>query len=291
MTLPPRARSHLGTLALVAAGLSVSGAVRADEMACVAASENEVAFQRAGRLKDALKQLALCSEEACSREVRVECARRVVKVEAALPTIVVRATDATGNDLVAVKVTLDGAPFATVLDGRAVAVDPGTHTLRLESAGHDPVSRTLVFGEAEKDRHVTVVMTALTPVVAPAAASASGGGGAPVRTAGFVTGGVGLAGIVIGSVLGGLAISGASRAKGECIGMCSVNTNPVATHDMQTAGTYADASTGMFIAGGVLVAGGVAMVLFGGTTSRATAVTLAPAVLARGGGLGLRGAW
>jgi hypothetical protein len=115
-----------------------------------------------------------------------------------------------------------------------------------------------------------------------------------VRSAGFVVGGVGVAGVIVGGILGGLAIAKVSSSKGECVpaNNCNANTNPAATQDMQTAGTFADASTGLLIGGGVLAAAGVVMVLVGGAPKeRAGALWISPVVTAHGGSLGITGVW
>ena len=77
---------------------------------------------------------------------------------ALLPSMVLRATDAAGNDLAGVTVTLDGVALPTGLNGRAVPADPGTHTLRFEAAGRPPVDKTVLLAEGEKDRRVSVVI-------------------------------------------------------------------------------------------------------------------------------------
>ncbi len=249
-----RAISSLG--AVIAFVLSGECRARADETECVAASENEVALRKNGKLQDALKELAVCSAESCSAEVRTECVRRIGDVQAALPTIVVRATDPAGNDRVDVKVTLDGAAFVGTLDGRAHPVDPGKHVLLFESAGFAPIERTLLFAEGEKDRQIAVGLEEVAgaspaPSSAPLAGtvaillaeapepSAPGGSPAPrggaVRTAGFVVGGMGIAAAVAASVFGGIAIAKVSDAKSHCVPAndCAANTNASATSEMR----------------------------------------------------------
>jgi hypothetical protein len=304
----PYATRVLLAAILIATGLmGLSRSAGASEEACIAASDNELALQKAGKFLDALKELALCADPSCSSVVRAECTRRIVDLRKALPTIVLRATDAAGNDLAAVKVTLDDAPFADQLDGRATPLDPGNHKLRFEAAGKSPLEKTLVVGEAEKDRHLTVVLgdppvrpvgvpalVAVTPppepIAAPPRQGPTRGGG--VRTAGFVAGGGGIAGVAVGSVLGAMVLSKVSAAKGECVPTnCAMNTNPMATSDMQSASSLATASTAMFIAGGALVAGGLVMVLAGGPKREKSAVRVVPLWIVRGGGVGFSGAW
>jgi hypothetical protein len=314
----------MSRVALVAASfLACLGAPRwahADDASCIAASESEVGLRKQDKLIESLVQLALCAAPACPIEVRSECNRRLVRVNTAMPTLVLRATDDAGNDLLAVTVSLDGAPFATSLTGRATSLNPGSHVLRFEARGKVPLEKTLLVAQGEKDRRIVVTLLdahAAAPVVVAPAPSPSV---APVpprpvvpvspietpeppptshgdgrRTAAYVLGGVGLGGIVAGGVFGGLAFSKWSSAKGECNGggsnPCAHNTNSAATNDQQTAGTFADASTGLLIAGGALAATGVVLVLLGRKATPTTGLHWSPTVLAHGGALGLSGAW
>jgi hypothetical protein len=301
--------------ALVASVVTAIPAVaHADDATCVAASENDVALRKQNKLREALKQLLVCAAPSCPAEVKTECDRRLVVLTAALPSLVLRATDGAGNDLVAVSVKLDGVLLVTSLDGRAVPVDPGRHVLTFEAAGKPSVEKTILLAEGEKARQVMAVMGAPVVVSAPAtlvplvppgvdASISSGTSGlllpesstvGSTRLIGFVVGGVGVAGLIVGGVFGGLAFSKSSDSKKECNGpggSCTGNTNPAAKSDSQTAGTFADVSTGMFIAGGALVATGVVLVLTGGSKKSATALQWSPTVLAHGGGMGLSGAW
>lgn len=286
-------------LGLVGVGFTETTTVRADEAACIAASESEVGLRRQLKLQESLKQLVIRASPACPGVIRAECSRRLAEVNTAMPTVVLGATDAAGNDSAAVTVTLDGAPLASTLDGRPVTIDPGSHTLRFESAGKPPVDKTVVIAAGVKDRHVTVVMGAAAVAVAPAAApappTAEPGTGVGMRTAAYVTGGVGVAGVVVGSIVGGMAISQSSRAKNECAPAgtgCAGNTDPAAATDMNGARTLATTSTVSFVAGGALVAAGVTMFVLSRPKRPTTGLRWTPSVMARGGGgLTLSGGW
>jgi len=145
---------------------------RADDDACIAASENEIPLRKQGKLEAALAQLTVCAARTCPQQISAECARRIRDINAIQPTIVLAAMDSSSNDLSAVTVTVDGLPFATALDGRAVPLDPGTHTLHFESAGMAPIDKTLVIREGEKERRVNIVLASTasaTPYVVPEA--------------------------------------------------------------------------------------------------------------------------
>jgi hypothetical protein len=92
---------------------------------------------------------------------------------------VVSALDPTGHDAIAVRVFVDGQLVADGLDGKAMLIDPGVHTLRYELAGSAPVEETVLIREAQKDRTLRVQFQSgpakpgpLAPAVAPIAAQA-----------------------------------------------------------------------------------------------------------------------
>jgi hypothetical protein len=286
---------------------------RADEAACIAASESELALRQAGKLEDAIKQLAVCAAPTCSAAVKAECTRRMQELQAALPTIVLAATDEGGNDVSAVAVKLDGAPLVGSLDGRAIAVDPGTHSLRFETAGKPPVEKSFVFREGEKDRRISVALGAGGAVATAPVAAIAAGPAAPAgvpeatpsprstwngrKTLAVVSGVVGLAGIGVGSAFGVATISDWSSSKNECStgpGKCPNHTQAVS--DQQSASTAGLLSTVGF---GVGVAGlaGAAVLWFtapsrrgeGGSGESAQAVRVVPLIGAGSGGVIVRG--
>src|SRR5262249_57538548 len=93
-----------------------------------------------------------------------------------------------GEGVMGVHVTIDRNTPTESLDGKAVAVDPGGHTLRFIAAGSAPVELTIVVREAEKNRRIMVTLN-------------RGGTGArrmepqsrPVPVGAYVLGAVGLA--------------------------------------------------------------------------------------------------
>ena len=321
MTPPLSSWKHsLIVTAAAVACLVAPKPARADVASCIAASETEVTLRKQDRLIEARAQLSLCAAADCPPAVRTECNRRLVAVNAAMPALVLRATDATGNDLLAVTVKLDGAPFATELTGRAVPLNPGSHVLRFEALGKVALEKTVLVAEGEKDRRIVVTLLeanaaapvivapvpapapAVTPVPQPTAPAApvlppepappaTQGNGR--RTAAYVLGGIGLGGIVAGGVFGGLAFSKWSSATGaECTSASTRGcTNSNAQSQGQTAGTFADVSTTALIAGGALLTTGAVLLLTAPAKSPTTGLHLSPTVLAHGGGVGLSGAW
>jgi hypothetical protein len=176
---------------------------RADDTSeCIAASEAGQSLRDQHALVEARDKLAMCGREVCPAPVRVDCIQLRAQVEAAIPSLVLRARDARGEDASQVKVFCDGAPFATQLDGKSLAVDPGPHTFRFEAAGLPPVERRIVVGEGEKNRLIVTEMAPLARANAPArlsfpaAATRERGARAGLLVPGVVVGGIGVAAVV-----------------------------------------------------------------------------------------------
>jgi len=187
----------MNTGARAIAFLLIVSSARATEPSkreCVAANEAGQDLRRAGRLRDAKQQLAMCVATACPPAVRDDCTDRLRELEKAAASIVFEVKDAQGNDLSAVSVTIDGQPLVTKLDGTAVDVDLGEHTFRLE-AERQSVEKTLVIREGEKDRHERIVLPARVESLRARTATR-----APAIAA-FGVGGVGL---IVGIVFTGV---------------------------------------------------------------------------------------
>ncbi len=216
---------------------------------CVRANDNAISLRDAKKLRAAREQLLTCASPSCPSDVRDECARNLTEVTAAIPTLVLGAQDAAGNDLVAVNVTMDGEPLLSRLDGSAVMMDPGEHRVEMRVAGSSPIGRTIVLREGEKDRHEVL---RFEPVAAKTVRD-------PGRRAlGLVTGIAGLAGIGVGIVAGALASSFWDRSKRECTDAASCSNYGASFSDYASANDWATVSTVAFIAGGAtFVVGGL----------------------------------
>jgi hypothetical protein len=234
-----------------------------------------------------------------------------------MPTVVFLAKDATGNDVSAVRVTIDGAPLTDRLDGRALAVDLGEHLFRFEPGQGPVVTKKLVIHEGEKDRREMVLLAGAAGTAPPAGEKSEGAPGddtrrtddaAPGRTgrtqriAGIALAGAGVAGLVVGGVLGLVAKSTYDGALTHCPGGPNGPEGcGTAGHDAsETAHGQALGSTVAFIAGGVLAAGGVTLFFTAPRQERAAAASatrgpgrLRPSVFLprSGAGLGVEGAW
>jgi hypothetical protein len=285
-----------GRLAAIALSL-VAGSAFADvtKDQCIDSNGQAQTLRRTGKFSAARDQLRICSDAACPRMVRDDCARRLDDLDRVQPTIVFEAKDASGRDLAAVKVTVDGQPFADKLGGAALPVDPGEHAFTFEAPGRPATTQTFVVHEADKSRREVVVLAEppANPVAVAATPAAASPDAAPSKhwsaqkIAGFALGGAGIVGVGLGTVFGIEAISKNGDAHCSAQNVCGDGSSRIA------AIHAGNASTAAFIAGGVLLAGGVTLVLLAPRSSSASAASLQLTPWADGHGAGttFAGSW
>jgi hypothetical protein len=128
--------------------------------ACASASEAAQTLLDAHKLLAARAKLLVCARTSCPAVIKRDCDELLSRAEAAIPTIVLSVKDAAGRDVVDAKVLLDGVPLANALQGQALRIDPGSHTLRFERDGSSPVELPVVAHEGQRDREVQVQLGA-----------------------------------------------------------------------------------------------------------------------------------
>jgi hypothetical protein len=230
----------------------------------------------------------MCASPSCAAAVRDVCQKRVSELTSAIPSVVFEVLDASGHDVREVRVTMDGRVLTDRLDGTAIDLDPGDHTFSFAAQGQPILERTILLYEGQKQRSVEI------RIGSPAAsAEVPSRGGIAIALAG-----VGGASVVAGSVLGALTISAWSSAKSACgvggTGQCAPRGVAPAEADRSRAETEGALSTVLFIAGGGLVAAGVAVWWMGGRVAHREApqaISLAPTLGPGQAGLALRGAF
>lgn len=257
---------------------------------CLGANEHAITLRAQNKLREARSQLLVCAAETCPTDVRNECARRVGEVNASMPTLVFEAKDAAGNDVSAVRVTMDGHPLVERLEGTALSIDPGEHKFSFETSGQPTVSKQFVIRAGEKDRRERITFGASAPVETtpsagfrPASQPVDGREveatpRSTQRILGWSGVGLGAVGIALGVVFTAQKSAKDSDADAICpTGKgCSAGDNDrirSLTDEATTKGTLAAVS---FVAGGLLVAGGLVAVFTAPDKSRA--VSIAPAV-------------
>jgi hypothetical protein len=257
--------------------------------ACADAYGQAQTLRDAHKLRAARDQLRACSQASCKGFILQDCTTWLGDVEARIPSVVVVATDATGAALPNVSVSVDGEAALRKVDGTSWDVDPGPHTFTFVLADGTRVDKAVLVLEAQKDQRVTATVasaqaaTAPVPVVAqppvpppvgaPAAAAPlpSRHAGHGQRVLGLTLGGVGVAGLAVGGIFGGLALSSWNSASSECPSAKSCSGQAINDHN--SAGTSASVSNVGFIAGAVLLAGGLT-VYFTAPKDRAPAASV-----------------
>jgi hypothetical protein len=253
---------------------------------CAAASEDALTLQKQEKLLAAKDRFLVCTDVACPAEIREECGHRLSEVTDATPSVVFDVKDASGNDVSAVRVMMDGALLLDHVGPSAIAIDPGEHIFHFDGA--DPaqsLEKNFVVRDGEKNRHLAIVLGGGAAVAAPAHEQSKLGG---QKMAALVTGGVGLVALAVGSIFGAKTITQWNEAKTECGASCPPGsaTQTAAQGDKNTATTFATISDVGFIAAGVLVAGAATLWL---TAPSQAAIQVTPAASPQGAGLLLRG--
>jgi hypothetical protein len=164
---------------LLPASLVATAAVADDKAACLDAATKAQRFKDTHKLVEAREQLRICAAAECPAVVQTDCANWLAEVEKALPTVVVIAKSGAGADLVDVKVTVDGHPFVTKLDGQAIPMNAGPHTFHFEGAD-GTLDQQVVVTEGEKSQKVAIVLGAPPP------APDTSGSSSTWKTAGWV---------------------------------------------------------------------------------------------------------
>jgi hypothetical protein len=282
------------TIAIAIALLMTGGVAQAADPTtadCLAATESAVTLGNAHKLRAERAQLLTCAAASCPVDIRKDCVGRVEAVNGQIPTLIFAAKDASGADVSAVKVTMDGEVLAERLEGTALSVDPGAHTFTFETAGQPLVTKTLTILQAQKDRRELVTFG--TPTTAPgpsplqpngpeptsSSSTAEGHGLGTQRTIGLVVGGIGVVGLGVGAAFGAIAMSQKADAQNACPSNPCLTQNGV--NKWSNAATSAKVADVAFIVAGVGVVG-AAVIWFTAPRSKggpSTQVGVGPGVL------------
>ena len=218
---------------LTSAGLalrtSATAAERGDEkQQCASAAEDAEQLRSDAHLLAARERLVRCSRPECPVAVRSDCARWMMEVEAAIPTVVLGVRDARGQDVIGARVSVDRVAVAHALDGKALDVDPGVHTFRFESAGA-AVEQVVLVREGEKSRAITATLEVgpaapagpVVPSATPAPLPASSTSSVHPTAWTWAFGALGLVGLGIGTYLELSVNADASGLQSSCGHSCS----------------------------------------------------------------------
>ncbi len=244
------------------AGWSITAAA-ADKAACVAAAEAAQHLRKSGQLVASRDQLLVCANPECPAVVSQDCTRWLGEVQRSIASVVVKARDARGQPIDDVRLVVDGTVLTEQATSSPIEVSPGEHVFRCERTGFSPASQRAQLAEGERGREIPCDMVAIaavseTPPPAeshPAEASTgSSSSWSAIPVASWVLGGVGLAGLGLGTYFGVSEINDQHAL--EQPGQCGATTHNCDVSGIQTKIDLAYVSFGVGI-----VALGAAVVL------------------------------
>lgn len=193
---------------------------------------------------DSSRELA---RQRVAREQLDELSRR-------LPAVRVRVA---GEVPASAEIWLDGQSVSLKQLDQAMLVEVGTHVVAFRSAGRP--RREIIVDVSAGERRSIELRFRETESPAPPTPPSSGTAIVPWRVTAAVTGGAALAGIVVGSVSGAIALSEQSTADDLCDGpACREQRGVDAGRSAKNAATI---STAGFVAGGALAAVAVAAIV------------------------------
>jgi hypothetical protein len=243
---------------------------------CVDASTEGQTSRDAGELLSARDKFVVCSRDACPAVVRSSCANWLSEIDQQVPSIVIRAADASNADITDGNATVDGVQYP--LNGKAIPLDPGKHVVVLDTEQGVHLEKTVLLAAGEKSRLIELRVPApagtdganKSDATSPPKAKPSSGG---VPTGAWVLGGLGV--VALGS-FGFFAVSAKSELT-KLEDSCSPGCTDSQTKTGRNNALIADVSLGIGVAA---LAGAVTWTLLSGSSEEepksAAQLTLAP---------------
>jgi hypothetical protein len=212
-------RVGVGFAFACAASLGFTSSARADEkLACATASDNGQKLRDDGKLVKARQEFLVCARDVCPATIKKDCSDWLSQSEASLPSVVLGAKDANGQDLASAKVTIDGQPSDEKLEGKAMFVDPGPHTFRFEIPGEKPIDQQIVVREGEKNRAISVSWQKADAPQNPGGATPPPPEpeSKPNHVPAYIAGGVGIVALGVGTVFAIIGTGDYNDLKNSC---------------------------------------------------------------------------
>ena len=187
-------------------------------------------------------------------------------------------------------IKLDGVVVTDAV-GKPLPVDVGQHVVEATAPGREPrVARVVVGRDGEADRFTIDPLATTAPKETTRIVEVvrTTNDGRAQRTVGIVVGAAGVIALGVGAVFGLVATCHLSDAKAACHGSyptCSPGDEGPVRDAESAARDTATVSTIGFVAGGVLLAGGVALYLTAPRGQKTATVGFTP------GGVVVRSAW
>lgn len=225
---------------------------RTPAQVCLSSYERAQSARRDGKLIEARDAAIACSSESCPAALTGDCVKWVGELQAMLPGLVFDVRLPDGSSVTDARILLDGAPLTSKLDGKAIPVDPGPHTVTVKATGYDDVVMKVVALEGDRARKVAVVL--VRPGGKPSAEQPPGfATHRPVPLITFIAGGTAIATAIAGGIVAGVGL-GERAALETCRPLCAVER-------VASAARLLALADGLFI-GSALMAGLTAVSFF-----------------------------
>jgi hypothetical protein len=187
----------------------------AETLACMSASKDGQVERDQGHLLAARELFRACAQPICPSIVTKSCTEWLVELEPRIPSVVIRVSEHSADDITQASVLVDGA--AVALDGRLVELDPGAHDLVAKAPDWLTSERKVLLAEGERARLVLFELQRATPpapvpeaapqpapaspTLPPIASEPEPPSSFQVPVASWILGGLGVAGIASFAVL------------------------------------------------------------------------------------------
>jgi tetratricopeptide (TPR) repeat protein len=252
-------------------------------------------YEATGRLASAWSQLAAVAalaEKAGQAQRSKEAGARAAALRPKLATLTIEVPAAV-RSLSGVVVKRDNAEVGEAQWGAALPVDAGRHEVTVTAPDHGQWTKHV---EVDADGVKVSIEAQAPPALAPERPPPARAWQRPIGIGGVAVGG---AGVVIGGVLAGLAKARYDEAVGRCtLGPAGMGCGQSSVDLASGAVGLGDGATVAMVAGGVVLAGGLALWLTAPPSPSPSPAGAKGGVAAIGvdigpgrGGLVLRGAW
>jgi len=190
-------------------------------------------------------------------KAKTTAANELATLDQRIPKVTI---EVKGAPAAQIRVTLDEVPLEQEQLGAPIPMNPGKHTIEARAEGFSSATVTVELSEEAGSQSVALTLTEPgegsppPPRVEPASDSTQG-----PWWPGAVVLGVGGVGLVVGAITGGMAMGKVDDIKSRCI---DNHCPPEDEEQGSNADTLATVSTVGFIAGGVLAAAGVVLLVW-----------------------------
>lgn len=273
-----------------------------EKMQCIEASDEGQDLRDANSYSLAQKAFVRCARKSCPEPIQRDCTDWLSEVNARFPSVRMVAKDETGSEVKALTVIVDGQSLAESVSNDLLAVDPGTHVLRIQSQGKFPVEVRISINPGEKAREIFVRLTsqekssgnalpaphpqaaspspqpAPTPALAPPAAAAPSSNA--LHVLGWELGALAVGAFASDAYFG---ISGAAERSADLSpGGCAPRCSAAEVQSVHTKFLVADVSLGV----GIAATGGALYLLLPHLLSGAPSSSARLSIGPQAGGLG-----